>query len=137
MVVTIEEQNKTLEYQETMNLDIENIAIKNQPMWRSIYEVIDDSYFGVIKLFPKICLNQCKNNPNEPQNIPSEFKADFKTMAMENGLYAQVVMILRRESDDKKEKDKTHKYNFQGQSTRIKLWFEPDHECLKEKFITR
>ena len=28
MVVTMEEDNKTLEYQKTMNLDIENIAIK-------------------------------------------------------------------------------------------------------------
>ena len=28
-------------------------------------------------------------------------------MALENGLYAQVVMIRTRESDDKKEKDKT------------------------------
>ena len=28
-------------------------------------------------------------------------------MALENGLYAQVVMILRRELDDKKEKYKT------------------------------
>ena len=37
---------------------------------------------------------------------------------MEQGLYAQVVMILRWESDDKKEKEKTKKYNFQGQSAR-------------------
>ena len=37
-----------------MNLDIENIASTNQQFWRSIYEVIDDSYFGVVKLFPKI-----------------------------------------------------------------------------------
>ena len=60
-----------------MNLDIENIASKNQPFWRSIQEVIDDSYFGVINLFPKIFLNQCKNNPNEPQNISSKVKASF------------------------------------------------------------
>ena len=37
---------------------------------------------------------------------------------MEPGLYSQVVMIHRRESDDKKEKEKTKKYNFQGQSAR-------------------
>ena len=36
-------------------------------------------------------------------------------MALENGLYALVVMILRMELDDKKEKDKTKKYTFQGQ----------------------
>ena len=28
MVVTIEEENKTLEYQETMNLDIENLPVQ-------------------------------------------------------------------------------------------------------------
>ena len=39
-------------------------------------------------------------------------------MAMEHGLYAQVVMIRRRESDIKKDKEKTKKYNFQIQSAR-------------------
>ena len=53
MVVKIEEENKTLGYQETMNVDIENIASKNQPFWRPIYEVIDDSYFGLVNLFQK------------------------------------------------------------------------------------
>ena len=32
-------------------------------------------------------------------------------MALENGLHAQVVMILRRELDDKKEKYKTKNIN--------------------------
>ena len=48
MVVAIEEENKTLEYQETMNVDIENFSSTNQPFWISIYEVIDDSYFEVV-----------------------------------------------------------------------------------------
>ena len=39
-------------------------------------------------------------------------------MALERGFYAQVIMIHRRESDDKKEKDKIKKYNFQGKSER-------------------
>ena len=51
-VVTIEEEKKTLEYQETMNLDIENIDSTNQQIWRSIYEVIHDDYFKAVKLFP-------------------------------------------------------------------------------------
>ena len=46
-----------------MNVDIENIASKKQPFWRSIYEVIDDSYFGVTKIFTATFLNQCRNNP--------------------------------------------------------------------------
>ena len=40
-----------LEYKEIINVDIENIATKKQPFWRSIYEVIDDSYFEVVKQF--------------------------------------------------------------------------------------
>ena len=43
-----------------MNVDIENIASKKQPFWRSIYEVIDESYFRVVKLFPTKVLNQYK-----------------------------------------------------------------------------
>ena len=39
---------------------------------------------------------------------------------MGQGLYAQVVMIRRRESDDTRGKDKTKIYNFQGQSARTK-----------------
>ena len=42
MVSTIEEDNKTLEYKETMDLYIDNISSKNQLAWRPIYEVIDD-----------------------------------------------------------------------------------------------
>ena len=42
----------TMEYQETMNLDIENSSSTNQSSWRSIHEVIDYSYFKVVKLFP-------------------------------------------------------------------------------------
>ena len=43
-MVTIEEDKKTLEYQETINLDIENIESSSQQIWSSIYEVIDDKY---------------------------------------------------------------------------------------------
>ena len=49
-------------------------------------------------------------------------------MAIEQGLYAQVVMILQRESDNKKEKKRTKKYNFQGQSSRSRRWFYLDYE---------
>ena len=49
-VVTIEEERKTLEYQETVNLDIENITSTSQQIWRSIYEVICDDYFNAVKL---------------------------------------------------------------------------------------
>ena len=74
MVVETKEKKETLEYQETMNVDIEKIASTKQPFWISIYEVIDDSYFEGKKIFPTTFRNQCRNNPNEPQNILSEVK---------------------------------------------------------------
>ena len=51
-MVTKKEESNTLEYQETMNLYIENIASSSQQIWKLIYEVIDDSYFKAVKLFP-------------------------------------------------------------------------------------
>ena len=46
-------------------------------------------------------------------------------------------MILRRNLDYIKEKDKTKHFNFQRQSARIKHWFGIDHEWNKETFMTR
>ena len=37
-------------------------------------------------------LNNCKNNQDKPQNIPTEIKKNIK-IAVEESLYAQVVMI--------------------------------------------
>ena len=68
-----------------MNVDIGNISSKEQLFWRSIYEFIDGSYFGVTS-FKTLLLNQCRNNPNEPQKIPSEVKA-----ALKNGYGTEVV----------------------------------------------
>ena len=39
--------------------------------------------------------------------------------------------------DNKKEEEKTNKYNFQGQSARSIRWFDLDHECLEGNFSTR
>ena len=61
MVVKMKEEKNNLEYQETMKVDIQNIASKKQPFWRPIYEVIENSYFEETKLFPTIFLNQCRN----------------------------------------------------------------------------
>ena len=66
--------------------------------WRPIYKVIENSYFTAIKIFPTNFLDQCRNNKNEPQNIPNKIKAALKKMAMEQGLYPQVVMIHQNES---------------------------------------
>ena len=77
MVISIEEEQKNSEYQEIINVDVENIA-NNNKNWRPIYEVIDDSFFAATKIFPTEFLDQCKNNPNEPQNIPYEVKVALK-----------------------------------------------------------
>ena len=47
---------------------------------------------------------------------------------MEQGLYSQVVMIRRKDSDNKKEKEKTKEYNCQGKSAISIHWFDLDHE---------
>ena len=52
-------------------------------------------------------------------------------MAMEKVLYSQVVMILQKESYNKKEKENTKKYKFQGQSARSRSWLDLDHEWLE------
>ena len=45
MIISMEEEQKTLEYQETMKVDVENIAKNKTINWRPKYEVIDTSFF--------------------------------------------------------------------------------------------
>ena len=53
-------------------------------------------------------------------------------------LYAQVVMISRKYFDNKKEiYIYIYIYNFQGQSARLILWFDLNHERLEENFRKR
>ena len=49
MLISVEEEQKTLKYQETMNVDVEKISDKNNR--RPIYEVIDNSFCSN-KTFP-------------------------------------------------------------------------------------
>ena len=56
-------------------------------------------------------------------------------MAIEQGLCSQVRIICRRDSDDKREKENTNKYNFPGKLARSRRWLDIDHEWLK-KFST-
>ena len=62
-------KQKTPDYVRTMYLDVENIDKNDKNTWRNIYEEIDASYFGEVKLFTKSFLNQCKKYPNYPQTI--------------------------------------------------------------------
>ena len=45
-------------------------------------------------------------------------------------------MIHRRQLYDIKEKDRTNKINFQGESAKTKHCFDLDHKWLKENFMT-
>ena len=56
---------------------------------------------------------------------------------MEKGTFAQEVIIHRKESENKKEKETIKKYNFQGQSVRSGRWSDLDHEWFEENFRTR
>ena len=85
MFVTIKQEKNTLGYQETMSVDIENIASEEQPSWRPIYEDIENSYSEETKLFPTTFLNQCIYNPNETHNIPNEIKTYLKKCLCNRG----------------------------------------------------
>ena len=75
-MVSIEYEKNTLEYQETMNLEIGKIV--NKKNWRPIYEVIDNSVFAVTNVFLTEILDQCKNSSNETLNLTSEVKVSLK-----------------------------------------------------------
>ena len=68
---------KTLEHQETTNVYIENVASEKQPFWRPINEIIENSYYEE-NIISNKCLNWCRNNTHEPQNILNEIKAALK-----------------------------------------------------------
>ena len=42
-----------------------------QSFGRPKYEVIENSYFEETNLFTTTFKNQCRNDPNEPHNIPN------------------------------------------------------------------
>ena len=59
---------------------MKKLPVKKNNFWRSIYEVIENSYFEENRLFTKIVFNQCINNPNEPQNITNTIKSDLENV---------------------------------------------------------
>ena len=57
-------------------------------------------------------------------------------MFMEQGLYAQVVMICRRDlkiTEENKNKN-YNKFKFRGQSERSQCWFNIDFDWMEENF---
>ena len=45
MKISIEEYQDTFEYQNTLEVDVKNIAKNKKTIWRPIYEVIHDPFF--------------------------------------------------------------------------------------------
>ena len=61
----------------------------------------------------------------------------MKQISIKQALYEQVVIIRRKDLDNKKEKEKNRKYNFLGKSARSICWFDLDHEWVEERFSKR
>ena len=90
-------------YTETTSQDIEtidtyeNITKVNITQWRPIYEVIDESYIKESNISPDYFIREYKSNSNEPRFISGDVKNNIKLLAMEQGIYAQVVKLWRKD----------------------------------------
>ena len=60
MIISMEEEQKTLEYQKIWN-KMSKILPKIKNILRPIYEVVDVSFFEETNLFPGAFLDLCKN----------------------------------------------------------------------------
>ena len=100
--ILIEEQKKE-SYKETMNIYFENITTieKRNKVYtklsNTIYEVIQQDFVDETDIFTDNFIKHCKNNVNEDHNIPLGVKNSLKRMSMEQGLYAQVVMLRQKD----------------------------------------
>ena len=78
-------------YIKTLKIDVKNINKNIKTIWRPIYDVIYVTLFEEKNIFPQHLLDLCKNDKH--QFLPSNVKTVFKRMAVEQCLYAQVVLI--------------------------------------------
>ena len=83
-------------------------------------------------------IKECRNNSNEARGIPREVKNNIKRMEMEQGLYAQVIMLHRKSlklvATDKIKNEA--KFKFQGKSARSQRWFDLDFYWIEVNFST-
>ena len=114
-------------YNENINTFETGTKVKTTK-WRPIYEVIDKDYFIGSKIFSDDSIKECKDNSNEARDIPRKVKNNIKRMEMEQGLYAQVIMLCRKYlknvTTDKIKNEATFK--FQGKSERSQQFFDLD-----------
>ena len=128
-----------------MDIDIEkistfeNINKVNTIKWRPIYEVIYEAYFIGSKMFSDDFIKERKDNSNESHDIPRKVKNNIKRMATEQGLYAKLIMLRRKDLKfvvtDKIKNEANFK--FHGQSERSQRWFDLDLDCIEVNFSTR
>ena len=78
----MEEEHKSLEYQEIMKVDVENID-RSKYIYGYQYMKLLILHFFISKKIPPEFLDKCKKNPNGPQFLPSKSKIAFNEMAME------------------------------------------------------
>ena len=84
-------------------------------------------------------MKKYKDHANEAINIPIEAKINIERMAMEQGLYAQVVKLRQNYFKfiaANKNKNEPN-FKFQGQSTTSQSWFDIYFDWIKVNFITR
>ena len=82
----LKDEQNTKSYEDTMNIDIENInTIEKRKsiytkQWRTTYEVIQPDLFKETDIFPDDFIKKCKDNANEAQFLPLEVKNNINRM---------------------------------------------------------
>ena len=67
----------------------------NTTKWRPTYELKDEAYIKDYNFFSDDFIKESMHNSNEAHDIPREIKNNIKRMAMEKGLYTQMVKLRR------------------------------------------
>ena len=84
-------------------------------------------------------MKQCKNDANDAQLIPLDAKNNIKRMAVEQGLYAQVVKLrqnyLKFIAANKNKYES--KFKFWDKSAISQRWFNLDFDWIEVSFSTR
>ena len=84
-------------------------------------------------------IKKCKDNANEAQFVPLEVENNMKWMSMEQGLYAQVVKLRRKDFKFTAENENKNeaKSKFQGQYERLQRCFDIDFDQIGVNFSPR
>ena len=83
-------------------------------------------------------MKQCKDDANESRMIPFDVNMNIKRMAMEQGLYTQVVKLIKKYFkciSAHNEKNEA-KFKFQYLSARSQRWFDLDFDWNEINFST-